>query len=512
MSSVGVVLLKDLHYVVSDGRTVIIGHFPGDVDHAVVYGAVEGRVDRCDRCGGAGSLSGRDDGLDGFDSSSVHISGVNLELVLLLRDSVLLDVGLSHGILDHLKAGSTVLFQNVLGNGGVTGSNSTLGKLIPVYGDLVTRDRHLLVLSWGVHLSRFLSDLSTVGVIVGVRPRSSSSSVSGHNSNLDHLIEVQVENRFDDLSCDSLFLVFGPQYVHVNLAVDSVEVRVVLEVLLEVALFSFLPLSKVVLKFHGVTLDARSVVSSLLERDLQATFLGLNGGFYWRNLRGNSGSLDLVGRVGERTPAPSVAASNLVVHELRGTQTFLHVYFGLSSFGRVEVDGVSNEVSPGGTVEVGDLSGAADVLDVVALNFGASVKVSTNRVPGDLDSTLLIVSRGLRVGHRLGDLLNSSATSVSVLARELTPSLGVPSSNLSLDELALILSVLAFPEGAHGKSAALLLDVFFELSITDGLVLLEDARVVGLEDDFVRSNFFLLREVNHSPAEFDLMLSREGVG
>lgn len=389
-----------------------------------------------------------------------------------------------------------------------------MGKLIPVDGDLVTRDGHLLVLSWGVHLSRSLSDLSTVGVIVGVRPRSGSSSVSGHNSNLDHLVEVQVENgRCDDLSVGSShFLVFGPQYVHVNLAVDSVEVRVVLEVVLEVALFSFLPLSKVVLKFHGVTLDARSVVSSLLERDLQATFLGLNGGFYWRNLRGNSGSLDLVGRVGERTPAPSVAASNLVVHELRGTQTLLHVYFGLSGLGRVEVDGVSNEFSPGGTVEVGDLSGAADVLDVVALNFGASVKVSTNRAPGDLDSTLLIVSGGLRVGHRLGDLLNSSATSVGVLARELTPSLGVSSSNLSLDELALILSVLTFPEGAHGKSAALLLDVGFELSITDGLVLLEDARVAGLEDDFVRSNFLLLREVNHSPAEFDLMLSREGVG
>lgn len=497
----------------SDGRTVIFGRFPGDVDHAVVFGAVDDRVYRCDRCGGAGSLSGRDDGLVGFDSNSVHISGDNLELVLLLRGSVLLDVGLSHGVLDHLVAGSTVLFQNVLGNGGVTGSNAALGKLIPVDGDLVTRDGHLLVLSWGVHLSRSLSDLSTVGVIVGVRPRSGSSSVRGHHSNLDHLVEVQVENgRGDDLSFDSHFLVFGPQYVHVNLAVDSVEVRVVLEVVLEVALVSFLPLSFVVLKFHGVTLDARSVVSSLLERDLQATFLGLNGGFYWRNLRGNSGSLDLVGRVGERTPAPSVAASNLVVHELRGTQTSLHVYFGLSGLGRVEVDGVSNEFSPGGTVEVGDLSGAADVLDVVALNGRASVKVSTNSSPGDLDSTLLIVSGGLRVGHRLGDLLNSSATSVGVLARELTPSLGVHSSNLSLDELALILSVLAFPEGAHGKSAALLLDVGLELSIADGLVLLEDARVVGLEDDFVRSNFLLLREVNHSPAEFDLMLSREGVG
>lgn len=101
MSSVGVVLLKDLHNVVSDGRTVIIGRFPGDVDHAVVCGAVFNRVYRCDRCGGAGSLSGRDDGLVGFDSNSVHISGDNLELVLLLRDSVLLDVGLSHGVLDH---------------------------------------------------------------------------------------------------------------------------------------------------------------------------------------------------------------------------------------------------------------------------------------------------------------------------------------------------------------------------------------------------------------------------
>jgi len=133
------------------------------------------------------------------------------------------------------------------------------------------------------------------------------------------------------------FVGLRPQDVHVNLAVDAVLYLVVLEVRLDVTLFSWFPGSILVLKFHGVTLNARSIVSSLLERDLQATLIGLNGSLCWRNLRGNSSSLDLVGRVGVRTPAPSVAASNLVVHELRGTQTSLHVYCGLSSQGRVEV-------------------------------------------------------------------------------------------------------------------------------------------------------------------------------
>jgi len=144
---------------------------------------------------------------------------------------------------------------------------------------------------------------------------------------------------------------------------------------------------------------------------------------------------------------------------------------------------------------------------VVALNYRASVKVCTYRVPCDLDSTLLVISGGLRVTHRLGDLLNLSSSGIGVLARERTPSLGVIRSNLSLDECALILSVLAFPEAAHGKSAAFLLDVSLELSITDSLVLLEDAEVAGLEDDFVRSNFLLLSKVSHSPADLDLILS-----
>lgn len=90
----------------------------------------------------------------------------------------------------------------------------------------------------------------------------------------------------------------------------------------------------------------------------------------------------------------------------------------------------------------------------------------SDREPLDTDSTLLIVSAGLRVLHWLGNLLDSSGVGSSVLAREFTPSLSVSGSNHSSDQLTLILSILAVPEGAHGNSAAFLFDDKFISTVT----------------------------------------------
>jgi len=90
----------------------------------------------------------------------------------------------------------------------------------------------------------------------------------------------------------------------------------------------------------------------------------------------------------------------------------------------------------------------------------------SDREPLDTDSTLLIVSAGLRVLHWLGNLLDSSGVGRSVLAREFTPSLSVSGSNLSSDQLTLILSILAVPEGAHGNSAAFLFNDKFISTVT----------------------------------------------
>lgn len=90
----------------------------------------------------------------------------------------------------------------------------------------------------------------------------------------------------------------------------------------------------------------------------------------------------------------------------------------------------------------------------------------SDREPLDTDSTLLIVSAGLRVLHWLGNLLDSSGVGRSVLEREFTPSLSVSGSNLSSDQLPLILSILAVPEGAHGNSAAFLFDDKFISTVT----------------------------------------------
>jgi hypothetical protein len=176
-------------------------------------------------------------------------------------------------------------------------------------------------LLWGIHLSRSLSDSSTVLVIVGIRPRTSSSSISSHNSNLDDSVESKVVgSRYGYNTSRVLdFLTLVPEDVHLDLAVNAVQLRVILEVGLIVALFSRLPLSFSVLELNVVALDTRSIVSSLLERDLQTTLFRFNRGLYWRNLRGNSGSLDLVRRIGESTPSPSVATSNLIVDVLRSS-------------------------------------------------------------------------------------------------------------------------------------------------------------------------------------------------
>lgn len=366
-----------------------------------------------------------------------------------------------------------------------------------------------------VHLSRSLSDSSTVSVVVGVGPRTGSSSVSSHNSNLDDGIESKVvDSGYIDNTSSGVgdFLALVPEDVHLDLAVDAVELRIILEVSLVVALFGGFPFSFEVLEFDGVTLNARSVVSSLLERDLQTTLFRLNGGLYWRNLRGNSSSLDLERRVGESTPSPSVAASNLVVDVLRSTEVLLLVNRGLRVSERVEVINLSNEIDPlssGG--EVVDGVGTGDVLDVVALNDGTSIKELTDREPLDADSTLLIVSAGLRVLHRLGNLLNSSRGRRSVLAGELSPSLSVSGSNLSSDQLTLILSVFSIPEGAHGKSAAFLFNDDLTSTVTESLVLLEDAVVASLDSYFVRGNFSFFSSVRHLPADADFVFGNESV-
>lgn len=215
------------------------------------------------------------------------------------------------------------------------------------------------------HLSRSLSDSSTVSVIVGVGPRTGSSSISSHYSNLDDCIESKVVDSFYIFRRNSSrgsrgindLLALVPEDVHLDLAVDAVELRIILEVSLVVALFSGLPFSFEVLEFNGVTLNARSVVSSLLERDLQTTLFRLNGGLYWRNLRGNSSGLDLERRVGESTPSPSVATSNLVVDVLRSAEVLLLVNGWLRVSERVEVINLSNEIDP--------LSSSGEVVDRV---------------------------------------------------------------------------------------------------------------------------------------------------
>jgi len=185
-----------------------------------------------------------------------------------------------------------------------------------------------------------LSHSSTVLIGIEIRPRSSSSSVSGLNSDFDNSVEGEVVKGLSVRA--GSFLTLRPEKVHRDLAVDAVELRVVLEVGLAVAGSSGSPLAFAVLDLDVIALDARSVCSSLFERDLQSTLFRLDGGLYWRNLRWDSSSLDLVGLVRELTPSPSVAASNLVVHVLRSGQIFLLI----DGSSRDEILSRSDELSP----------------------------------------------------------------------------------------------------------------------------------------------------------------------
>lgn len=272
-------------------------------------------------------------------------------------------------------------------------------------------------------------------------------------------------------------MIFGPQDVHGHLAVNTVENGTVLEVFAEVAFSGGLPVSFAVLDFDIVRSDDRAIVSSLLEGDLQFTLLRLDGSLYGRNLGRNFSGLNLVGLFRELTPSPSVAASDLVVHELSGTklQVIVNTWSGVEEFMS------SGKFLPVGVgVEIGSAqrSGALDEPKVVALDYGASVDVISNRVPIDLNGRRGYFSAGHWALHGSGNLLNSSGIdATSAVAGELSPSLRVHSSDLGLDELSLILSVKSIeglsPEGAHGKSAGSRFDDSIERSVTESLLFLE---------------------------------------
>jgi len=265
--------------------------------------------------------------------------------------------------------------------------------------------------------------------------------------------------------------------LHGYLAVDTVEDGTVLEVFAEVAVRGSLPLSSAVLDFDIVRSDDRAVVSSLLEGDLQFTLQSIDGSFCGRNLGRFSSGLNLVGLIRELTPSPSVAASDLVVHELSGIKVLVHV----NATCGFEEGLSSDKLLPVGVgVEIGltQRSGALDVPNVVAYNIGASVDVISNRVPLELNGRLGFFSASYWALHGSGNLLDSSGIgATSAVAGELSPSLGVSSSDLSLDELSLILSEKTVealsPEGAHGKSAAFRFNDRIERSVTESLLFLE---------------------------------------
>lgn len=395
-----------------------------------------------------------------------------------------MSVGVLTGLLDNEPFSISILFQDVLNDRRAT-SLETLRNLIPNKGDLVVQNSNLQVVSWRIHLGRNVSDSSTVSIAVRIGPFTLSSSVSGSDSDLHDGIEGKVVfGRVSDAASRSrwavgklLFLIFGPQDVHGNLAVNTVENGTVLEVFAEVAVRGGLPLSSAVLDFDIVRSDDRAVVSGFLEGDLQFTLLRLDGSFCGRNLGRNSSGLNLVGLIRELTPSPSVAASDLVVHELSGIKLQVHV----KAISGVEEFMSSDKLLPVRVgVEIGrtQRSGALDVPKVVALDGGASVDVISNRVPLELNGRLGFFSASHWALHRSGNLLNSSGIEATgAVAGELSPSLGVSSSDLSLDELSLILSVKTVevfsPESAHGKSAAFRLNDSIKRSVTESLLFLE---------------------------------------
>lgn len=70
----------------------------------------------------------------------------------------------------------------------------------------------------------------------------------------------------------------------------------------------------------------------------------------------------------------------------------------------------------------------------------------------------------------------------------------------------MVLSVKTTPEGAHGKSAAFVLDDSFVGSVTKGLRLLEVTGILGLDSNLVRLNISLVLGVQHLPADLNFVL------
>jgi hypothetical protein len=117
-------------------------------------------------------------------------------------------------------------------------------------------------------------------------------------------------------------LVLSPEFPHWDLTVDA------LVFYLEVGLSchgtgtvsTLYPFILAVIDLNFITLNGRSIVSSFLPLELQITLLRINSRSRSRNLRWSTGSLDFIGSLREVTPSPFVAASNLVVHKLRGKE------------------------------------------------------------------------------------------------------------------------------------------------------------------------------------------------
>lgn len=117
-------------------------------------------------------------------------------------------------------------------------------------------------------------------------------------------------------------MVLSPEFPHWDLTVDALvfDLKVGLSCHGTGAVSTLDPFVGAVQDLNFVTLNGRSVVFSYLPRELQVTLLRINGRSRSRNLGGSTGSLDLVGGLRELTPSPSVVASNLVVHVLRGKE------------------------------------------------------------------------------------------------------------------------------------------------------------------------------------------------
>lgn len=175
-----------------------------------------------------------------------------------------------------------------------------------------------LSLGWHVHLAGSVLDSST-GVVVNIRPGSSSSSVGSLNLEFDYSVELEVVLGFVGHTSLSELLVLTPEFPHWDLTVDALvfDLEVGLSCHGTGTVGTLDPFVGAVHDLNFVTLNGRSVVSSSLPRELQLTILRINGRSRSRNFGGSTGSLDFVRGLRELTPSPSVAASNLVVHVMR---------------------------------------------------------------------------------------------------------------------------------------------------------------------------------------------------